>query len=242
MRVLSQKDIEILSRKVLAKYLHLCDVIPERVDPADIGKRLFDISFEFHRLNTRPYSLGITAMGEYDVTVWTEDGQAEVIKLTPNKAIIDTSLLEEGLEGRRNFTMMHEVAHKALTTIFPADYQNNIKYCEHPIFYRLASDPHRGPITDWDEWKANVMASCLLLPRELVFRQMREHDLGSKIKLLNKVFAPREYEKFSNMAASLGVSKTALSIRLTQMGLIGRNDFGNPYALVEIFPDDGEVA
>ena len=242
MRVLSQKDIEVLSRKVLSKYLRLCDTTPTRIDPADIGARLFDISFEFHRLNTRPFSLGITAMGEYDVTVWTEDGQAEVVKLTPDIAIIDTSLLQEGYEGRRHFTMMHEVAHKALTTFFPEDYRNNIRYCDHPIFYRLASAPHRGPITDWHEWQANVLASCLLLPRELIFKHMKENGLDDRIRLLNKVFAPREYEKFSNMASSLGVSKTALSIRLTQMGLIGRNDFGNPYALVEVFPDSGEVA
>ena len=44
------------------------------------------------------------------------------------------------------------------------------------------------------------------------------------------------------MASILGVSKTALSIRMNQLGLIGRNDLFNPYALVDVFPDEGEVA
>ena len=66
---------------------------------------------------------------------------------------------------------------------------------------------------------------------------MERHGLGERIRLLNRVFAPREYECFVNMADALGVSKTALAIRLDQLGLIDRNDFHNPYALVDIFAD-----
>ena len=43
----------------------------------------------------------------------------------------------------------------------------------------------------------------------------------------------------SDMAVFLGVSKTALSIRLTQLGLVDKNYFGNPYDLTDIYCDGG---
>ena len=42
-----------------------------------------------------------------------------------------------------------------------------------------------------------------------------------------------------HMAVFLGVSKTALSIRLTQLGLVDKNYFGNPYDLTDIYCDGG---
>ena len=78
--------------------------------------------------------------------------------------------------------------------------------------------------------------------RELIDRYMDELGLGRQIKLLNKVFAPKEYALFSEMAKRLGVSKTALSIRLDNLGMIGRNDFSNPYAPFHIYADDFDTA
>ena len=78
--------------------------------------------------------------------------------------------------------------------------------------------------------------------RELIDRYMDEFGLGRQIKLLNKVFAPKEYALFSEMAKRLGVSKTALSIRLDNLGMIGRNDFSNPYAPIHIDADDFDTA
>ena len=101
--------------------------------------------------------------------------------------------------------------------------------------YSLLYESCTYPITDWVEWQTNVLTAYLLLPRELIDRYMDELGLGRQIKLLNKVFAPKEYALFSEMAKRLGVSKTALSIRLDNLGMIGRNDFSNPYAPIHIY-------
>lgn len=60
------------------------------------------------------------------------------------------------------------------------------------------------------------------------------------MRLLNRVFAPVEYQRFVDMACFMGVSKMALSIRMTQLGLIRRNDLTDPYALVRIEKDTEE--
>ncbi len=64
----------------------------------------------------------------------------------------------------------------------------------------------------------------------------------SIIGVLNRIYARKDYECFSEAAKRLGVSKTALAIRSSQLGLVGRNDLYDPYALVDIFPEKNEIA
>ena len=64
-------------------------------------------------------------------------------------------------------------------------------------------------------------------------------SLGEKVKTLNKVFFPKEYEHFSDMASFLGVSKTALAIRMKQLGLLENNHLDDPYCIVDIDYDGG---
>ena len=42
------------------------------------------------------------------------------------------------------------------------------------------------------------------------------------------------------MASFMGASKTALAIRMTQLGLLKRNDLIDPYALVRVEKDEEE--
>lgn len=58
------------------------------------------------------------------------------------------------------------------------------------------------------------------------------------IYILNKVFATKEYEKFAAVAEAMGVSKSALAIRMKQLHLLGRDDLKDPYALVRVVCDD----
>ena len=74
-----------------------------------------------------------------------------------------------------------------------------------------------------------------------VFR-MADVGLKDGIGVLNRIYARKDYECFSEAAKRLGVSKTALAIRSSQLGLVGRNDLYDPYALVDIFPEKNEIA
>ena len=78
------------------------------------------------------------------------------------------------------------------------------------------------------------------MPKKCVDRCMERFGLGDHIRLLNRIFAAADYRRFEAMAEYMGVSKTALSIRLTQLGKITRNDFMDPYALVRIEMDEEE--
>ena len=65
--------------------------------------------------------------------------------------------------------------------------------------------------------------------------------LGEKKSVLNRVYAADVYTRFSDMADRMGVSKLALAIRLKGLGLLGRDDLQNPYALTDVCPDENEI-
>ena len=91
---------------------------------------------------------------------------------------------------------------------------------------------------DWEEWRTNMLASAVLMPKDLILQYMQEYGLGKKMRMVNRIFAARQYEAFSQIADKMGVSKTALVIRMKQLGLVDRNDLNNPYSLIDICCDE----
>lgn len=234
---LSRNDLESISRKYLSYYLKLVGERLDRIDPTDFAEKVCGIRFEFAELNPNGRVLGITSFGDVEINITCKDGETRSFKLDGKTAYIDKKLLEEGHVGRLNFTMMHEIAHQLLGMLYPDEY--NMR--SQPVIFRLVDERMRHPITNWPEWQTNVLTSCLLLPRELLDKKMQEFGLGKKIWMLNRVYAKHDYSLFSEMADQLGVSKTALSIRLNQLGLIEKNHFYDPYSPLEIYADEDEI-
>lgn len=71
--------------------------------------------------------------------------------------------------------------------------------------------------------------------------QLQAAGLEQKLRMLNSVFAPKEYQAFAIIAENMGVSKAALSIRMKQLGLLGWDNLKDPYALVRVEPEEGEL-
>ena len=105
------------------------------------------------------------------------------------------------------------------------------------VYYSLRFAP-RNVTPDWEEWRTNMLASAVLMPKDLILQYMQEYGLGKKMRMVNRIFAARQYEAFSQIADKMGVSKTALAIRMKQLGLVDRNDLNNPYSLIDICCDE----
>lgn len=103
--------------------------------------------------------------------------------------------------------------------------------------YRREKEAH-----NWIEWQADSIASSLLMPQALISQSLFRFSFGEKVEMLNKVFRPKEYQRFCDMADYLGVSKQALAIRLKQLGrLDSEKDYlANPYELLRIYVDESE--
>lgn len=79
------------------------------------------------------------------------------------------------------------------------------------------------------------------MPEDMVRENMAAFGLGVPMQMVNRVFASRDYTRFSDMAAYMGVSKKALSIRMKQLGFLKADYLDDPYALVNIYPQEDEI-
>lgn len=230
---LSRKDIEHISRRLLRDYLKKVPQKVDHIDPADFAEKMCGLQFTFADISEAHDAIGLTATSGVIITIPQRDGTKLDYELDGKTAFIDQSLVAENQIGRLNFTMMHEAAHQLFWMLYPEEYEAQTPRC----VFRMTDEHTQYPVLDWEEWQTNVLTSFLLLPKELVYRHMANVGLKDGISVLNRIYARKDYERFSEAAKRLGVSKTALTIRLSQLGLVGRNDLYDPYALVDIFPE-----
>lgn len=137
MLMFSRRDLENMSRKLLSQYLSYTQAQHDRIDPEDFAKTMFGIEYEYRKLSTTGEVLGMTSFDDFGVEVWGADGTLEWFYLDRYTALIDLCLTQEGQEGRRHFTMMHEAAHLILRIFFPAEY--GVRYRSMPVRYYLAN-------------------------------------------------------------------------------------------------------
>lgn len=237
MAYLSRNDIEKLGERVFADYKQ----IPcyrgqriQRVDPESLAKALCGLTVDHYHLSRSGAVLGLTSTSQVGTWVMDDDGNRLLYPLDGRTILIESDLRErEDQRGRYHFTVAHEVSHQILDRLYP----------EHSggmaarIHYSMAMTHPAYPVTDWAEWQANALASSILMPAELVMDALLRFDLTGGIRILNKVFFPREYERFCQVADTLEVSKQALALRLKHLGLLRENYLDDPYRLLNVEVD-----
>lgn len=209
----------------------------ERVDIDFLCQELLGLRIDYARLSLNGEKIGLTSSCDIGVEVFPEDPSSteeQYYMLDGKTILIESDLMKEGANiGRRNYTVSHESCHHILKMLFPHDYGAQASGRSIHCCYR--SNRGNG---DWEEWQVETLAAMILLPPECVVRSMERFGLGTQMRLLNRVFAPADYKKFEAIASFMGASKTALSIRMTQLGLLKRNDLFDPYSLVRVDMDE----
>ena len=222
MPYLSKDDIEKIAAKVICQYK--VQYVPERcmcytVDVTVLAEML-GLKIEYVNITRDGSILGQTSSGR----VWTEiydDNMSKLFfELDGSTILIDKRLLNNPkIVGRKNFTIAHETAHQILNRLYPEMYdtQNRI-FCD----YRRSAKPKKE-IVDWHEWQADALAAALLLPLGVLQDGMFVFGLGEKMKMLSRKYSSTRFELFCEMADYLQVSRTALSYRMEQLGLLDNN-------------------
>lgn len=240
MKILSRNDIEGIAGRVVAQYRKLPEVDDSqlsRIDPVLLAKRVFGLSVEYEHLSVSGRLLGVTSGREAAVEICDDKSVCGYYVLDGKTILVEKALTQdERMAGRHNFTVAHEAAHQIFMLLYPKEYGALTKRA--PLLYCVAEPTVKKRITDWEEWQANALASAVLLPADLVMHCMFLFGLPEKLRWINRIYGQQEYEKFSNIASFLGVSKKALAIRMKQIGVLGRDYLDDPYALVAV---EGEV-
>ena len=237
MKRLSRDNIEIIANRVFKAYKALPDIKNSecyRIEPEKLILEVLGLSIGIEHLSLSGDTLGLTTFREMGVEVYDDTDEPFIYFLDGKTILVEKSLKQDITKiGRYNFSLMHEASHQIYKMLFPNDY--GIPSRERsPVHFYKVNNKHKKPITDWEEWQANALASAILLPRELVEKGMLLFSLGDKIGVLNKIYFHRVYEQFSGLAQFLGVSKQALSIRMKQLGLLEHDYLNDPDSILEV--------
>ncbi len=234
MPYLKKATMEQIAKRVLDAYWLLPDVKPDsatRIHPELLAQEIVGLSIEYWHLSPDMSILGQTSCQPGFVEVIDGSGSLKSVFMTGSKILIEQNLKDDPTQfGRHNFTVMHETCHQIFKILFPQAYLQNIMH-----FYKESNVKH-----DWEEWRTNYLASAILMPKTLILRNMKSVGLGNSLKRLNRIYNPTDYNRFCEVAERLGVSKTALSIRMAELGLLKENYLNDPYALPRITVDKYE--
>lgn len=130
--------------------------------------------------------------------------------------VLDKLLLRDSESGRCRFTIAHEAAHHILDKHCPRPQFNRVYDAEQS--YTLPQLHERFNII---EAEADKLAAALLMPGFLVNRALRDFNNGNKIRVYgDNVLCSEDRIKIDKMASQLGVSFTALFIRLRRFHML----------------------
>ena len=107
MPILSRKDLERISRRVLFRYLTLSDSKMDRIDTVDFAEKICGLHFAFADMSVTGSILGLTSYSDVDLTISVPRGNGSVqeFHLNGNIAYVDQNLANAGSVGRLNFTL-----------------------------------------------------------------------------------------------------------------------------------------
>ncbi len=166
--------------------------------------------------------IGFTSDGEAELMIY-QNGRIIPFVFPKNTIVIDKVLLSEKEYGRRRFTMAHEAAHNILEKLqsskqkayFHNEYDNERAYTKEELHQLFNSA----------EWQADAMAASLLMPRFLVEGALGKFAGTHTIKVYGEnTLSTSDKAILKKVAAFLGVSISALRIRLEHLNLIERQD------------------
>ncbi len=221
MPYLSRNDIEAIAERVILQYKQ--SHVPNRrmcyrVDITELAEML-GFKIEYVYITKDGSILGQTSAGKVWTTIYDSNMKPLLFELDGSTILVDKRLNNPKTAGRRNFTIAHEIAHQIINREYPQMYgAQNRTFCD----YRR-SVKQTKKINDWYEWQADVLAAALLLPVDALKDGMFMFGLGDKMKMLSRKYSENRYNLFCEMANYLQVSKTALSYRMEQLGLLEHN-------------------
>ena len=137
--------------------------------------------------------------------------------------VLDKFLLSEKEQGRRRFTMAHEAAHYILERMhsqnnaarFHAEFDNERVYTPNELAQLFTAV----------EWQADTMGAALLMPKFIVENALIKFTNSKPIKVYgDNTVAKKEKDIIRKMAKYLGVSYTALFIRLRSLDMLEYHD------------------
>ena len=232
MQRITNKELRELSNRVLSFYQMKMNIQADiyRVDIESLAELL---DFRIHSVDLGPDAdlMGFTAFEPALMNLEGQNSYIVPIAVGKNTIILNSSI-KECCVGRYNFTAAHEVAHLILDMVYHLGYR--VKYRNRPKLIRneIIFNPF-----DYEEYIADRLASYILLPDKALRIMFKGFFGKSRIDFISPFDNREHYSRFCRLADYFGVSREALSIRLQQIGMLGKYYSYQHQSKMDIFPD-----
>ena len=241
--ILSHDDIEEIAAATISDFndffykggIPAMRTMPISTPIDQFASEYLKLQVSFTHLSSDGSFCGLTAYEDTEYTCEI-DGVTRVIPLKRNQVLLDSSFIQPGqvkkLCGKRRFTLAHECAHQIL---FQLESDEGKAACRKQYSarrcYSLRDLKSRE---DWNEWQANVLGAAILMPKEEIDFAMWRFAPGRKLKNYNGWFPYMDRTALKLMCEVFGVSKTALIIRLRELGHLEDHPYYEYYDPLEI--------
>ena len=167
-----------------------------------------------------PGIVGFLSDGKRPLAV-KRNGRTEKVLFPARTAVIEKYLLNPKESARKRFTIAHEGAHDVM--------ERHIPLQTNPVAaFRNEYDPATTysketlrEMLSVNECFTNRAAACLLMPRFLMERVLKRHNESKRVVIYEGgVLAQTQKLLIQKMADAMGVSFTAMIMRLFELGLM----------------------
>jgi len=195
--------------------------MPQGTPIDQFASEYLKLSVSFAYLSADGTLCGLTAYENTEYAI-EENGTVRTIPLKRNQVLLDSSFIAPGnlkkLCGKRRFTLAHECAHQILFQLESDDGKASCRrmYAER----RTYSLRDLKTNEDWNEWQANALGAAILMPQEEIALAMWRFCSGHIIKNYEGHYVYHDQLALRLMCDTFKVSKTALIIRLRQLGYL----------------------
>ena len=177
------------------------------------------LNIGFARLSPDESVCGLTCYADTEYT-FEENGVVQTLPIRQNQILLDVSFQMPGrkkkLHGKRRFTLAHECAHQLLFQMESDDVKQRQrgKYSPRKAYSLRALKTRE----DWNEWQANALGAAILMPQKEIELAMQLFSAKKVLINYEGWFTYPDRIILSHLCQWLDVSKTAMIIRLRQLG------------------------
>lgn len=216
MNYLNDYALDELAMRVVRAYLKAPSAQETRVDPAVLCRETLGLRVVGATLSKDGNVLGTTSLGEATASIIDEEGDWALFPLDGKTVLVEKALEENPCgTGRYNFTLVHEACHHILGEIYrsPAKTKNRL------LVYRSMKSAQ----VEFEEWQTDRLTAAILMNRPMLTSAMKEAGIEGGINVLECAIGNDTWSAFCRTAEILGVSLSALEIRMEKLGLIKKN-------------------
>ena len=217
MDYLSSIDMDTLADSILLDCFHDEYEKEHKAVNIDIlAGRYLGLDISYRKLSEDGHILGLTTYSDVNIEL-QRGGSHELVCLKKDSLVLEKALLE-GSNGRRRFTVAHETAHQILFRCYGGN--TILNYMTQMPDKKALSEKECHSEESRKEWQANRLGASLLMPVKSICYWMETLNYSFPLIFRNNRLDARDSRILAELLECFAVSRTAMLIRLEQLGFI----------------------